>query len=109
MIGLANCILETPSGIPKPRRILRLPPPPIATHLVDAARRLPAQDHQRQRRVCVHAPDVTWPSRHDLVRHLPPARLLERANHVEHAVALAGAEVDREQSAGARAFEAALY
>ena len=67
--------------------------PAITAHIVDAAAGLPAKLTLGLGSVCVALGNVAGTAGGDLIVHLPAAGLLEGMNHVQHGVALAGAQV----------------
>ena len=60
--------------------------------------RLPAKLPLGLARVAVHLGDVSGAARGDLVGNLLPRRLFKGVYHVEHAVAVAGAEIEHENT-----------
>ena len=74
-------------------RIFVLPVPLVAAHLVDAEFRFPAQFFERLGGIGIALGDVAGTAGADLVRELFAARLFKAADHVQHAVPDARAEV----------------
>jgi len=82
---------------PEALRVHALPAPGIGAHRIQVARGLPAQQGACQAGVRVAGVDVARAARDDLVGHRAAAGALVGADHLQHAVAAAGAQVDRER------------
>src|SRR5690554_3071549 len=68
--------------------------PRTSAHILKRAGSRPAQVLTGLGRIGVAHGDVTWAALLDPVGNIPPGRLLECTNDFQHAVALAGTQVD---------------
>ena len=83
-----------PSGSFVAVGIVRLPAPAVAAHILERILGVPAEDARTLVRAGVHGRQVARTARRDPVRHMHVVGRLEGVHHLEHAVALAGAEVE---------------
>src|SRR3972149_4785335 len=79
-------------------RVLRLPAPGVAAHLLEAARRAPPQLLRGERGIGPVFREIAGAARGELDRNGPARCGFERLHHFEHRVAASGAEVDGDRA-----------